>query len=83
LFWKNLKAKNPKIKLHQPDRGHPSKLGSFATACCMYCTFYEEPVQKIPLTQSSIKYADYIRRSANQFVLSNHWKTEVLSSKNK
>ena len=63
--------------------GHPSKLGSFATACCMYCTFYEEPVQKIPLTQSSIKYADYIRRSANQFVLSNHWKTEVLSSKNK
>jgi hypothetical protein len=83
LFWKNLKAKNPKIKLHQPDRGHPSKLGSFATACCMYCTFYEEPVHKIPLNQSNIKYANYIRKSANNFVLSNHWKTEDLSSKNK
>ena len=69
LFWMNLKSKNPKIALHQPDKAHPSKLGSFATACCMYCTLFKSPIQRIPRGLKSIKYNDYIRRSSNEFML--------------
>lgn len=70
LFWMNLKSKNPKIALHQPDKAHPSKLGSFATACCMYCTLFKSPIQRIPKGLKSIKYNDYIRRSSNEFMFS-------------
>jgi hypothetical protein len=40
--WKKIRSVYPTIELYAPDESHPSKVGSFAAACCFYTCFYRE-----------------------------------------
>lgn len=40
MVWKKIRDNHPTLELYQADESHPSELGSYAVACCLYTTLF-------------------------------------------
>ncbi len=62
LIWEKLYFKHNIKNLYQPDNAHPSKLGSFVTACSFFSTIFNEPVKQTPADYISIPKQNRIKK---------------------
>jgi len=62
LIWEKLYFKHHIKNLYQPDNAHPSKLGSFVTACSFFSTIFNEPVKQTPADYLSLPKQDKIKK---------------------
>ena len=40
VAWENALKENPRLTLHNPDKSHPTPMGSYLAACVFYATIY-------------------------------------------
>lgn len=43
--WNYIRNKHPEIELYEPDNSHPSFIGTYTTAACMYTTLFRKSPQ--------------------------------------
>ena len=71
IAWKRVRQERPDLKLHKPDQSHPTKAGSYLTACVFYTTFFSEPFSSDYYDGLPEEDARYLQRIAQEVVLSN------------
>jgi hypothetical protein len=82
--WHYLRNKHPEIELYEPDNSHPSFIGTYTTAACMYTTLFKKSPQnfnvKYHLDDSTILK---IKNAIDSVVLPNSdlWNLEVYGVK--
>lgn len=76
LAWQRVRHERPDLPLHNPDKSHPTPLGSYLTACVFYCTFFNEPCESDWYDKLSKSDALYLQRIATEVVMGhgNRWK---------
>jgi len=82
--WNYLRKKHPEIELYEPDNSHPSFIGTYTTAACMYTTLFKKSPQnfnvKYHLDDSTILK---IKNAIDSVVLPNSdlWNIDVYDVK--
>lgn len=69
--WREVRMANPGIEMYDSDKEHPSKNGSYASACAFYAAIFKEsPAGAVTSTISS-QNAEVIQKTAAKVVLGN------------
>lgn len=82
--WHYLRNKHPEIELYEPDNSHPSFIGTYTTAACMYTTLFKKSPQnfnvKYHLDDSTILK---IKNAIDSVVLPNSdlWNLDIYNVK--
>ncbi|MDZ7957204.1 MAG: hypothetical protein RMY34_04765 [Aulosira sp. DedQUE10] len=42
IVWQKIQEQNQNLTLYEPDKSHPSPIGSYVAACVFYATFYSK-----------------------------------------
>lgn len=71
IAWKRVRAERPDLKLHTRDTSHPTKLGSYLTACVFYALFSEKTFKSDYYDGLPEADACYLQRIAQEVVFSN------------
>ena len=62
-------AKRPDLELHQPDRRHPTLIGTYLAACTTYAAVTENRRPETPTTRASIPpQPAFLQDTANETV---------------
>ena len=48
LVWQAVRKSHPKTILHKSDKSHPTKVGSYLTACVFYATIFHRSPEGLP-----------------------------------
>ncbi len=69
VVFKYLKEKHPKMEIYFSDERHPSTIGYYALACCIYTTIFEKDPTKIKFNAKlSISDASIIKNAIKTLV---------------
>jgi hypothetical protein len=71
MVWKNIRKKYPEIELYDADKAHPSKVGSYLSACSFYAAIFNESPEGAITSTISNEIAPIIQKMAASYVLEN------------
>ncbi|MBQ8500787.1 MAG: succinylglutamate desuccinylase/aspartoacylase family protein [Bacteroides sp.] len=71
IAWKRVRTERPDLQLYDPDQSHPTRIGSYLTACVFYTLFFDEAYSSNYYDGLSEVDARYLQRVAQEVVLSN------------
>lgn len=67
--WQDIRTQHPDIELYDADRAHPSKNGSYATACAFYAAIFDESPEGVFTGSVKGSNGTRIQKSAAKVVL--------------
>jgi len=67
--WKKVREEHPEINLYDSDLAHPSKSGSYLSACTFFASIYRESPEGVYTNTIDSQNAQIIQRSAAAYVL--------------
>lgn len=71
MVWKNVRKKYPEIELYDADKAHPSKNGSYVSACSFYTAIFNESPEGAVTSTVSSDIGPKIQKMAATYVLDN------------
>lgn len=72
MVWKNVRKKYPEIELYDADKAHPSKNGSYISACCFYTAIFNESPEGAITSTISNEIAPKLQKLSASYVLENY-----------
>jgi hypothetical protein len=69
--WKEVIAQYPSIELYDLDQAHPSKKGSYVTACAFYAAIFKDNPKGLITSSIESEYAYRLQDLAGTYVLNN------------
>jgi len=69
--WRKVRESNPEIELYDADKAHPSKNGSYLSACTFYASIFKESPEGAMTSTISNAIAPIIQKAAGDYVLTN------------
>jgi hypothetical protein len=69
--WLEVRKKYPEIEMYDADLAHPSKDGSYTSACTFYAAIFKESPEGAFTSTISSKNGGYIQKIAGDYVLKN------------
>lgn len=67
--WRKVRESNPEIELFDADKAHPSKNGSYLSACTFYASMFKESPEGAMTSTISNAIAPILQKAAGEFVL--------------
>lgn len=77
MVWKEVRKKYPEIELYDVDKMHPSKNGSYISACSFYTAVFKESPEGAITSTISNENAPKIQKLAANYVLDNYKKYKL------
>ena len=69
--WRKVRESNPEIELYDADKAHPSKNGSYLSACTFYASIFKESPEGAMTSTISNAIAPIIQKATGDYVLPN------------
>ncbi len=70
--WQEVRTKYPEIELYDADKAHPSKNGSYVSACTFYTSIFKESPEGAVTSTISSLISPNIQKTAADYVLQNY-----------
>ncbi|MBU2018984.1 MAG: DUF4886 domain-containing protein [Bacteroidetes bacterium] len=70
--WMEVRKKYPEIEMYDADLAHPSKNGSYTSACTFYSAIFKESAVGAFTSTISSKFGENIQKTAAEYVLKNY-----------
>lgn len=70
--WREVRSKYPDIEMYDADLQHPSRNGSYTSACAFYAAIFKESPAGAITSTISAKNAEVIQKTAASVVLGNY-----------
>ncbi len=69
--WKEFRSQYPEIELYDKDKAHPSKKGSYLSACTFFASIFNESPEGAVTSTLRNQFASKIQKVAGDYVLAN------------
>ncbi|MDZ8056408.1 MAG: SGNH/GDSL hydrolase family protein [Aulosira sp. ZfuVER01] len=66
IVWQQIQQENSNLSLYNPDKSHPSSIGSYVAACVFYAIFYGNSPEGLSYKNGNNKLSNLVKNSSGE-----------------